>query len=200
MTRPLLIFGLRGTLLERLSIQETTNAIPRRPSFTFSKYNVWLRPGIVHTLEVLSESVDLAIWSATPHRNTAPLVSMAFSHINFKFVWHREQTSPDAIKRLLPAESTQNQFAVKKDLSSVYSHMPQYTPERTVIVDDTVFKSRRHSGNVILVPTYDIHRIMKEDNNNFDKGSDVQGFINFIQDKILCTSDVRAELPRKVFW
>ena len=200
MSKPfLVIFGLRGTLLERLNIQETTSAIPRRPSLTFAKYNAWLRPGCTDLLAKLTEVCDVAIWSATPHRNTAPLVSMAFPSIDFKFVWHREHTSSDNIKRLLSAGDVKNQYSVIKDLERVYQMMPQYCPERTIMVDDTVFKTRNQIGNVVLVPTYDVNCIMREKPDVAEIAPSVDPLLDLIK-KLISTNDVRKALPQKLFW
>ncbi|KNH09212.1 hypothetical protein XU18_0490 [Perkinsela sp. CCAP 1560/4] len=202
MTKPfLVVLGLRGTLLERLNIQETTSAIQRRPNLTFAKYNAWLRPGILHTLEKLSQVSDLAIWSATPHRNTVPLVSMAFPNIDFKFVWHREHTTTDNIKRLLPADDTRNRFSVIKDLNKIYEEMPQYSPERTVMVDDTIFKTRCHSGNVILLPTYDVNCVVREPAGVDESALNTQAaeeLYRFIKEELIPVKDVRDLLPKRL--
>mmetsp|Transcript_16007 Transcript_16007/g.24940 ORF Transcript_16007/g.24940 Transcript_16007/m.24940 type:complete len:204 (-) Transcript_16007:67-678(-) len=202
MKKPLLIiFGLRGTLLERLSIQDTASIIKRRPTLTFSKYNVWLRPGILNTLERLSKVSNLAIWSATPHRNTVPLVSMAFPGIDFKFIWHREQTTTDNIKRLLPANEKDNKFSVIKELDKVYKLYPQYSPQNTLYVDDKVFKTRCHAGNVLLVPTYDVNCLIKEPS---DAAGDTTAeaiadqLFSFIKKELLNADDVRNVLPTRL--
>ncbi|GET87151.1 hypothetical protein, conserved [Leishmania tarentolae] len=75
--KPLLVFGLRGTLVERIHVRSVPEGMPAA-DFTVGLVKVWLRP---HTLEVLNElqkHCRLAIWSSTTARNTHPLVNAVF--------------------------------------------------------------------------------------------------------------------------
>eukprot|EP00759_Apiculatamorpha_spiralis_P011313 PhF_6_TR18709/c0_g1_i1/m.27339 len=198
--RLLLIFGLRGTLLERLSLSETPTTLSRRPTHTFTKYNLWLRPGAQHVLSQLSKTCDLAIWSATPQRNTVPLVQTALPDIPFQFIWYRDHTIPDTLRRSLTVGTSENDrhdvHGVLKDLNKVYKeHGGKYTAGRTVIVDDTITKSRLHAGNCVLLPTYDLIKVSQESPEALDTVDPVlQSFQTFVEEKLLNVADVRSLL------
>ena len=228
--RSLLIFGLRGTLLERLSVDETPTTLYRKPSFTFAKYNVWLRPGVTRALDRLRKHFDLAIWSATPARNTVPVATDAFPNHKFLFVWHRGQTIKDKIRRQLSACSERSDaHAVLKNLNRVYTDFPMCNPKNTVMIDDAIFKCRAHSGNVLLIPTYNIYDVMNEgekvetqedikgkpsakngeknmdsDQGNPNDASDASmkcvALCQFLEQNLLDCSDVRTKLPQKLFF
>eukprot|EP00760_Papus_ankaliazontas_P004830 PhM_4_TR12190/c0_g1_i1/m.67092 len=196
--RLLVVFGLRGTLLERLAVTETPNNIPRAPTHLFAKYNVWLRPGATQALQRLTSVADVAVWSATPMRNTVPLAQMAFPEVPFKFMWHRDHTSPDTLRRKIGGVSDRSDaHAVMKDLGKIYADYPNvYTPQRTVSVDDAGFKTRSHSGNLLLVPTFDVNVLMRESQGEVDATLDKM--VDFIEKELVGVEDVRTVLPRKL--
>ncbi|CCW67863.1 unnamed protein product [Phytomonas sp. Hart1] len=76
--KPLLIFGLRGTLIERLYTSRIPNGMPT-PDLTVGITKVWLRPHLLSTLRALQEHCNLAVWSSTTGRNTNPLVNAVFN-------------------------------------------------------------------------------------------------------------------------
>lgn len=80
--KPLLIFGLRGTLLERLHVRNVPAGLPP-PDLTVGLMQVWLRPEMMSTLLALQQHCHLAIWSSTTSRNTAPLIEAVFNSPKF---------------------------------------------------------------------------------------------------------------------
>ncbi|CCW64273.1 unnamed protein product [Phytomonas sp. EM1] len=76
--KPLLIFGLRGTLVERLHARNVPSGMPA-PDLTVGLAKVWLRPHLLSTLLALQEHCRLAVWSSTTARNTRPLMSAVFN-------------------------------------------------------------------------------------------------------------------------
>ncbi|CAC9469980.1 conserved hypothetical protein [Leishmania infantum JPCM5] len=75
--KPLLVFGLRGTLVERIHVRHVPEGMPAA-DFTVGLVKVWLRPHMIEVLNELQEHCRLAIWSSTTARNTHPLVNAVF--------------------------------------------------------------------------------------------------------------------------
>lgn len=85
MVRPFLIFGLRGTLVERLHVRSIPVGMPD-PDLTVGLTRVWLRPHMFSTLLELQKHCDLAIWSSTTSRNTLALMDSVFMN---EAVWRK---------------------------------------------------------------------------------------------------------------
>jgi hypothetical protein len=75
--KPLLVFGLRGTLLERIHIRHVPEGMPA-PDLTVGTSKIWLRPHMMEVLRALQPHCRLAVWSSTTARNTHPLISAVF--------------------------------------------------------------------------------------------------------------------------
>ncbi|KPA77331.1 putative mitochondrial TFIIF-stimulated CTD phosphatase [Leptomonas pyrrhocoris] len=75
--KPLLVFGLRGTLMERIHVRNVPENMPA-PDLTVGTSKVWLRPHMMEVLRALQPHCRLAIWSSTTARNSHPLVSAVF--------------------------------------------------------------------------------------------------------------------------
>ncbi|KAG5505178.1 hypothetical protein JIQ42_04366 [Leishmania sp. Namibia] len=75
--KPLLVFGLRGTLVERIHVRSVPEGMPAA-DLTVGLVKVWLRPHLMEVLSELQPHCRLAIWSSTTARNTHPLVSAVF--------------------------------------------------------------------------------------------------------------------------
>lgn len=75
--KPLLVFGLRGTLVERIHVRNVPEGMPAA-DLTVGLVKVWLRPHMVDVLNELQKHCRLAIWSSTTARNTHPLVNAVF--------------------------------------------------------------------------------------------------------------------------
>lgn len=76
--KPLLVFGLRGTLVERIHVRKVPAGMPA-PDLSVGLAKVWLRPHLMETLLALQEHCRLAVWSSTTARNTAPLMEAVFN-------------------------------------------------------------------------------------------------------------------------
>lgn len=75
--KPLLVFGLRGTLLERIHLRNVPESMPAS-DLTVGTSKIWLRPHMMEVLRALQPHCRLAIWSSTTARNTHPLISAVF--------------------------------------------------------------------------------------------------------------------------
>lgn len=75
--KPFLIFGLRGTLVERLHVRNIPNGMPE-PHLNVGLTRVWLRHDMLETLLALQSTCHLAIWSSTTARNTKALTDAVF--------------------------------------------------------------------------------------------------------------------------
>ena len=172
-------------------------------------------------LNKLQELADVAIWSAAAARNTVPVVKEAFPDTNFQFVWHRDHTEADKIRRQLRGASDErvDAHSVIKDLGRVYHEFPGRSAAHTVVVDDTIFKGRGQSENVLLVPSYSLFEVMcesatystscekdvgmphvvQEENIEQIPNHDFDGLFETLKNDILSASDVRKILPMKTF-
>lgn len=77
--KPLLIFGLRGTLIERIFSRDVTNAMPPH-HLMVGLHKVWIRPRMLQTLYALQPHCRLAIWSSTTARNTVTVMDAIFNN------------------------------------------------------------------------------------------------------------------------
>lgn len=189
-SRLLLVFGLRGTLLERIHTSKAAPTLPT-PHHSVGMSKVWQRPHMLDSLTKLSEKCDLAIWSSTTTRNTAPLMDAVFQNapFSFKFVWSREHTKSDDIRRLMAA-SRDDEHATLKDLSFVTSAFPQYSLDRIVLVDDTPSKARLQADNFLWVTTFD--------ENNLRSDNGMESLVEAVNSKLVGCSDVRKILPLQI--
>ncbi|CAD2219374.1 hypothetical protein AGDE_02220 [Angomonas deanei] len=206
MSKPLLIFGLRGTLLERVHVRRLPQNAPKE-DLTVGLSKVWLRPGMVDTLLTLQNHCRLAVWSSTTARNTTPLIEAVFQDasvfdihnegkknlkppIKFEFVWTREHTVADDFRRS-SAVVRDDEHATLKDLSSVFRQYAAIANEKnTVLIDDTPSKARMHADNYLWLDSCEGDGI--KDTKAMKKLQD------FVLQELLETSDVRDVLPRRI--
>lgn len=201
--RPLIIFGLRGTLLERLHSARVPMAMPP-PSHTIGMHKIWVRNKTIDSLKKLNENCDLAIWSSTTTRNTLPVVEAVFGQkptpamqLNtspnalFKFVWSREQTHPDDFRRSAPSNA-EDENATVKDLDDVFKIFPQYSAERTILVDDTPSKCRANAGNFLWIDG------LEGDAEKLQKDEEMVKLVKYVEETLLKAKDVRTVLPHRL--
>nr|CCC91486.1 conserved hypothetical protein [Trypanosoma congolense IL3000] len=192
--KPLLVFGLRGTLLERIHASRVPSGMPGG-ALTVGMSRVWLRPGAKEMLLALQQYCTLALWSSTTARNTAPLVEAVFNQssqkVDFAFVWSREHTTADEFRRA-SATSRDDQHATVKDLREVYRRFPEIaTPCNTVLIDDTPSKGKLNAANFLWVETCEE---LKIENPNV-----MPALRRFVEEKLLTErEDVRRILPARV--
>ncbi|RHW71667.1 TFIIF-stimulated CTD phosphatase [Trypanosoma brucei equiperdum] len=194
--RPLLVFGLRGTLLERIHAIRVPSGMPGG-AITVGMSRVWLRPSAMETLLALQQHCTLAVWSSTTARNTTPLMEAVFSQhaqkVNFAFVWSREHTTADEFRRV-SATSRDDQHATVKDLREVYRRFPEIaTPQNTVLIDDTPSKGKLNASNFLWLETCEE---LKIENPNV-----MPALRRFVEEHLLAErEDVRRLLPARVPW
>lgn len=192
LARPLLVFGLRGTLLERLHASKVPATVPSSvPLITVGLHKVWTRPHLFETLAVLSQHCDVAVWSSTTAKNTTPLMEAVFSNMPqpFRFVWTREHTSSDDFRRMMNSQH-EDEHATLKDIHQVLKQFPEYKIERTVLIDDTPSKARQHSDNFIWLQSFGVDTLTSD--------AALPQLQEFILKEILPAEDVRRVLPRRV--
>lgn len=105
--RLLLVFGLRGTLLERLHHSNAMH-MPLANRVTMGHSVMWLRKDVTPVLQRLSKTCDIAIYSSTTRKNVLTCTNVAFGpeasgsgcgHVPLSFIWSREQTMGDDFVR-----------------------------------------------------------------------------------------------------
>ncbi|RNE97177.1 hypothetical protein TraAM80_09449 [Trypanosoma rangeli] len=195
--RPLLVFGLRGTLLERIHASRMPPGMPDG-AITVGMSRVWLRPGALESLQALQEHCTLAIWSSTTARNTAPVMEAVFQthsgspKVQFAFVWSREHTTSDDFRRT-NAASRDDQHATVKDLREVFHRFPDIaTPQNTVLIDDTPSKGKHNAANFLWLETCEELKI--------ENAQVMPALRRFVEQTLLAEKDVRRLLPVRIPW
>lgn len=189
--RLLVVFGLRGTMLERLHKSKVPATMPL-PTTSIGMHQVWLRPQLIPTLRELSAHCDFGIWSSATKRNTDPLVKLvlpAAEGLKFKFVWSRENTLPDDFRRSVVIDPS-DEWSTIKDITALTSEFPDVDPARTVFVDDTPSKLRTSAANCLWIDTCEGEKI--------EEPTALLRMRDFILDELVPARDVRTILPRKV--
>jgi hypothetical protein len=153
-TRPLMIFGMKGILLDRVHTSAAA-AVQVSPTFSMGSYRVWLRPFVIDALTELSSQYDLAVWSSATHRNTIALAATAFPDIKFRFVWCREHTTPDEYRRNFVVEDDDT-WATLKPHGTLLANFPELHKSQFVLVDDTPSKLREVADRTLILPSFDI--------------------------------------------
>lgn len=195
--RPLLIFGLRGTLLERLHTSKLPSATPNA-DFSVGLHKIWIRPKMMETLTELSRSCDLAIWSSTTARNTTPMMESVFdaSSLKFRFVWTREHTTSDDFRRLMSSQH-EDDYATLKDLTVVQKAFPEYGLDRMALIDDTPSKGRLQADNFVWLPTFTVDQRLKND--EFEPGvNNMVRLQQLVEGQLLPATDFRKVLPARL--
>ena len=193
--RLLVVFGLLGTLIERMHFSISTEGAPP-PTTVLGPQRLWVRPQAVAVLQRLSKTCDLAVWSSSTRRNTFSVLHAAFgtddpshpNHVPFKFQWSREHTSPDEFLRVSAAED----FTTVKDLSKVWAldGGNRYTPARTIVVEDTSSKVRAFADHFVRVPGFEgVAALSRVDD------AALTQLEAFIEHELLAAPDVRSHLP-----
>ncbi|ORZ30179.1 HAD-like domain-containing protein, partial [Catenaria anguillulae PL171] len=157
--RTLLILDLNGCLMTRLNHQEFQLArksgypLPAKVG-TVAKKPVFMRPHAIEFVRYVQAmpELDVAVWTSATAKNAATLIDMVLgskTYSQFKFVWGREKCTP--------VQNEETPWAtIKVDLGAIYKAFPDYTPERTLIVDDSLYKARLNAANALVLPSFDL--------------------------------------------
>jgi hypothetical protein len=190
--RLLVIFGLRGCILDRALFRDALPAGAPPPHFVAGAGRLWMRPRALQVMEHLSSYCDLAIWSATAARNTHSMTDAVFKDfkVPLRFVWSRDMTVPDDCRRQMTA-SREDLHATMKDLHAVKDRLPPEFPiGRIVLVDDTPSKLRCNSDNFVWVPPFDLQ--------NWSDERPMIALRDFFDAHLKNVEDVRTVLPQRI--
>lgn len=186
----LVILGLRGTLYERIHLSKVPVSMPGE-DLVVGMHKIWYRPKMHETLvELREKGCDLAVWTSALRRNSIPVVQTMFPDHEklFRFVWSRENCTADLLRRAVPVDKD-DEHATMKDLRRVWRDFPEYTPARTILVDDDPHKVRGNADNLLWLSTCIGEK-------HCDEGMTI--LRNVVVDKLLPAPDVRDILPLKV--
>lgn len=199
----LLIFGVRGCILERERFTVPDSLRP--PDFSVAVNKVWMRPHFFELVQQLNSlkdektgenQVKFAFWSSQTHRNASAMAEGVLRQEGMKgvqlaFQWCREQTSPDTFRRTTAVQND-DEWSTLKDLATVWRAMPEFSPQRTVLVDDTPSKVRTASDNFVWVPPFGEGVEMREDDT-------FKRLLEFVESKLVSAEDVRHVLPHRIY-
>ncbi|KAJ3358939.1 hypothetical protein GGF32_009867 [Allomyces javanicus] len=160
--RYLIILDLNGCLMARLSreehgrLQTSPEYRPPRPLVGhIGRKPVYIRPHVETFLQfafALDAHLDLAVWTSANEDTAQELAHRIMSRKTvhrLRFLWTRSRCTADALGS--------TPWATIKDLDAVYAAFPdEYGPHNTVMVDDSLFKCRRHPRNALLCPAWDL--------------------------------------------
>ena len=118
-----------------------TNASPEDP--LLGVYYVYKRPNLDWFLNIINMYYQLAIWSSGSDYYVNEIINLIRpAHIQFKFVWSRNQCSP--IKNNITSIN-----GYEKHLNKLENH--EYDLNRILIVDDTPLKAKNNMDNLIQI-------------------------------------------------
>ncbi|KAI9189558.1 hypothetical protein H9P43_000991 [Blastocladiella emersonii ATCC 22665] len=155
--RYLAVFDLNGCLLARLheveyaAAQQLHHPLPHSCGIVGFKHT-FRRPLFELFWAVLSTNpdVDVAVWTSATSYNAEQLILAVLGKefaSRLRFVWAREKCTSDQ-------SDSVDTWATLKDLSKVFAAFPEYGPERTIIVDDSLRKSRLNPANALVIPQW----------------------------------------------
>ncbi|KAI9176143.1 hypothetical protein H9P43_006508 [Blastocladiella emersonii ATCC 22665] len=155
----LVILDLNGCLIARPSKEEHARArksphgLPFRVA-SVARKPVYLRPHLAGFARVLAENprLDFAVWTSAAPENAAKLIELSLGEDfarRLRFVWGRNKCTADD-------RNPDKPWATLKDLRNVFHAHPEYAPERTVIVDDSMYKCRLNPDNAVVLPQWDL--------------------------------------------
>jgi len=164
MNRPLVIFGLKGTLIDRVHTSAAAT-ITAEATCHVGNFRVWTRPHMMDLLRWTATKADVAIWSSATKRNTAPFVEAALAGVEPRFVWSREHAHADDYRRNHVVHEDDS-WAVSMGLDIVAREFPEYPTRNILVVDDSCSKWRFFSERLVIVPTFDIKSSENENEKN----------------------------------
>lgn len=84
----------------------------------------------------------------------AELIQETRNRHRLAFIWTQEEC--DTIEQERPEGAKYVKPLRKKDLTKVWTAFPQYSPQNTIIVDDTREKLAEHNDNHLVIPEFDV--------------------------------------------
>lgn len=84
----------------------------------------------------------------------AELMNETKNRHRLAFIWTQEECDTVEIERIEGEKYVKP--LRKKDLTKVWTAFPQYSPQNTIIVDDTREKLAEHNDNHLVIPEFDI--------------------------------------------
>ncbi|KNE67850.1 hypothetical protein AMAG_12566 [Allomyces macrogynus ATCC 38327] len=159
--RYLIILDLNGCLIARPSREEyeRLREPPYRPPppsvGQIGRKPVYIRPHVETFLQyafALDAHLELAVWTSANEDTAQELAHRIMSRKTvrqLRFLWTRSRCTADALGS--------TPWATIKDMDAVYAAFPdEYTPQNTIMVDDSLFKCRRHPRNALLCPAWNL--------------------------------------------
>jgi TFIIF-interacting CTD phosphatase-like protein len=138
----LLILDLDETLIhateEKFSIKE---------DFTYTKYNVYLRPHFQWFMEEMYKHFTLEIWSSADDDYVRDLVEkIKPASVAFEFAWGKSRCT-------LKRDYELDKYVQTKQLKKLKKK--GFSLDRMLIVDDSPEKVKDHYGNAIYMPPFE---------------------------------------------
>ena len=198
--RLLVIFAVRGTLLERLQEIKVPSTLTAAPHAKYGggpqQYLIWRRPHSLEMLKRLSSTCDLGIWSSATPYNTQPVLDHAFPGIKFDIVLTRDNTKTDSLRRRHKGVEEDDQYATVKNLDLIWGRegAVRYLPERTVLVDDTASKGRKNADNLVWVKSYGVDPGCSMSDND----RTLLDLADYVEKVLVPARDVRDSLPKSI--
>ncbi|KAI8896696.1 NLI interacting factor-like phosphatase-domain-containing protein [Globomyces pollinis-pini] len=190
----LVIFDLNGTLISRVTSSKKRAAklnpyLPSQKDFGNKGSSVYIRPYWNDLLDTVFnlKNVSVGVWTSAQKDNADRLVNRLFGEYreHVEFVLNRSHC--------LNAPMNIKVDTVIKDLSIIYNSSEfnkdgLWSPENTILVDDTITKAKKDPKNILVIPEFDVS------NSNVNCQEDVEllrlkQWLEKLEDRIL--PDVR---------
>lgn len=168
----LVVLDLHGVLAERIPKREKSRLAAARSQrshwHSLKNYYVWLRPHVKLFVELASARHDVAVWSsALPHTIKDLLRKISIecrleppAAKRMQFIWDRSCCDKDEEK---------GGYATLKRLDRLWRDAKlreRYTPENTLLLDDSESKLRQFTHSAILVPEYNVEKLKERYNSD----------------------------------
>ncbi|OIR57906.1 MAG: NLI interacting factor family phosphatase [Amphiamblys sp. WSBS2006] len=176
--RVLLVLDMNGVLFHRLTKKEESDNAKTHPrarthDHTVNGNKIHIRPHTAEFLRFAFKNFDVAFWSSMQEENTFLILDRILSvfpkHISPVFVYTRSMCT------LVP-KYKQKPLA-KKDLRRIWALHRKYTPQNTLIVDDSLEKTEMFPHNRIVPTEYTV----ADHGTDFTEDSELQNIRRYLQ-------------------
>lgn len=145
--RYLLLLDINGTMCNRMKKRLKGDL---KHTFKAKNYYVYKRPGLDTFFDFLADQpkLDVYIYTSITQHNAEPLVH--------KLLPNHEDMTEKLLDRTMNKPDPDGEYSTDtvRDLSKVWSHLTEYGPENTILVDNELRKCEEFSENSIIMPPF----------------------------------------------
>lgn len=174
----LIVLDLNGTLIDRIfknrSCPYDSNMNKIKPDSIVKGRKIYKRPNLDSFLDYLLDNFSVAVWSCSNKQNTLAIVDSIFKKkINvvssdnvapiygLEFIKSRENMTCHSVntESLSAYEDTRKDHSdssLRKNLDQIWNEYPMYSSNNTVIIDDSLLRTKLYPENAINLKEFDV--------------------------------------------